>query len=55
MPQVRLTQDAPEGAAGQVVLVSRSRAQDLVNAHLATRAVERTEVVEKTVRRPRTP
>jgi hypothetical protein len=40
VPRVKLTQDAPEGGPGMLVLVSRSRAQDLVNAGLATRTLE---------------
>jgi len=37
LPHVRLTKDAPEGGPGNVVHVSRTRAQDLVNAGVAQR------------------
>ena len=40
MPRVRLLKDAPEGGPGNVVMVSRSRAQDLVNAGIAQRPME---------------
>ena len=53
MPRVRLTTDAPEGALGNVVVVSRSRATDLVNAGLAQRVIERTSEPDALTRRAR--
>jgi len=45
LPHVELVADAPEGATGNVVIVSRSRATDLVNAGMARRVLERAKAV----------
>lgn len=45
MPQIRLVADAPEGGPGNLVQVSRSRAQDLVNAGIAQRVMETRDVI----------
>lgn len=52
MPRIRLLAEVPEGGHGNVVSVSRSRAQDLVNGGQAVRVVEREPQVERATPRP---
>lgn len=53
MPHVKLVRDAPEGAPGNVVIVSRSRATDLVNAGWAQRVLEHATETDPASRRTR--